>query len=221
MSFNLPQLNFKARAFTDHSLPSPTTTNQVDLYTAHAAQLPAWLLLRHKLSGLSTGVRAVETMMAHYFYLLMYSNIWGNVSIYFLRTIYYNYLFIYVMACDVIYIVIYNKVYLWYQELEWKWFYDWNWSWCHWITDTFFLYYKCLYQLITIRKMQIFSSLFLNFRRTFCRFFGDVVMICTSWWPILASVREPQIRRKGHYITNHASVPDCGVQLYWSQGEDS
>lgn len=62
--------------------------------------------------------------MAHYFYLLMYSNIWGNVSIYFLRTIYYNYLFIYVMACDVIYIVIYNKVYLWYQELEWKWFYD-------------------------------------------------------------------------------------------------
>ena len=40
------------------------------------------------------------------------------------RSIYYEYLFIYLMACDVIYIVIYNKVYLWYQELEWKSFDD-------------------------------------------------------------------------------------------------
>lgn len=77
-------------------------------------------------SGISYLASSLELEQRHhdgpFFNLLLYSNIWGNVSIYlFIITIY---LFIYLMACDVIYIVIYNKVYLWYQELEWKWFDD-------------------------------------------------------------------------------------------------
>ena len=60
---------------------------------------------------------------------------------------------------------------------------------------------------------------FLKLSQDYLLFVDDVVMmICTSWWPItakfLASVREPKKRRKGHYVTNLALVPDCGVQLY-------